>query len=73
MSGLGPLLAYIGPETIVPATSVLAAVGGLVLTFGSRLTRPLVSCARALIVKRDRPNPAQACSEEIPATDKDVR
>ncbi len=40
-TGLSLLLAYLGPETIVPATSALAAAGGLLLTFGGWLTRPL--------------------------------
>ena len=31
MQGMTTLFAYIGPETILPATSVLAAVGGLLL------------------------------------------
>ena len=31
------LLAYIGPETIVPATSALAAIGGALLLFGRQI------------------------------------
>jgi hypothetical protein len=30
-------LAYIGPETILPATSALAAAGGALLLFGRRI------------------------------------
>lgn len=35
------LIAYIGPETIVPATSALAAIGGVALAFGRSLFRPV--------------------------------
>jgi len=41
------VFAYIGPETILPATSALAAVGGLLLAFGRTITRPIFAlCGR---------------------------
>ena len=43
MQGITSLFAYIGPETIVPATSVIAAVGGFLLAFGRSLLRPVFS------------------------------
>jgi hypothetical protein len=33
------LMAYIGPETILPATSALAAVGGALLIAGRHIKR----------------------------------
>jgi hypothetical protein len=36
-------LAYVGPETVLPLTSVLAAVGGVVLLMWGRLKR---ACSR---------------------------
>lgn len=33
------LLAYFGPETVLPLTSILAAVGGFVLMFGRQVAR----------------------------------
>jgi hypothetical protein len=45
------LLAYIGPETILPVTSALAAIGGAFLMFGGYLRRKL---ARVLNVRSRR-------------------
>lgn len=48
----GPyLLTYIGPETVVPVTSALAALGGLLLMFGGYVRRAAGKCVR-LIVRR---------------------
>jgi hypothetical protein len=52
MQQLGSLFAYIGPETILPATSALAAIGGIVLAFGRSATRPLVAGFFWLIGKK---------------------
>lgn len=49
------LLAYIGPETIIPATSVIAAVFGVLLTFGKWVTRPLVAACQAFGAKKKNP------------------
>lgn len=38
------LVAYIGPETVLPVTSALAAVGGAVMLFGGYVRR---KCAAA--------------------------
>ncbi len=35
------VLGYVGPETVLPVTSVVAAVTGMVLMFGKRLWRKL--------------------------------
>ena len=40
------VLAYIGPETILPATSALAAAGGVLLLFGRRIGRFFVWIVR---------------------------
>lgn len=54
MKGLGfALLAYIGPETIIPATSILAAVCGLLLAWGKWLTGPVVA-AFACVFKKSK-------------------
>lgn len=39
-----PLVAYIGPETIVPATSALAALGGIVLLLPRYVARAIHWC-----------------------------
>lgn len=31
------ILAYVGPETILPVTSALAAVGGVLMLFGGKI------------------------------------
>jgi hypothetical protein len=48
------VFAYVGPETILPVASVLAAVIGVVMMFG----RNLVSFGRKL-VRRVWPRPRQ--------------
>jgi len=51
------VLAYIGPETIMPATSILAAALGLALAFGRGMLSPVFSGWRRL---RGKPDPAPA-------------
>lgn len=46
MNPMPALLAYIGPETILPASSILASIGGLWLMFGRRLRNLLNRCVR---------------------------
>lgn len=46
-------LAYIGPETILPLTSVLAAVGGAALLFWSYVRRAVAWCIQS--VQRTKP------------------
>jgi hypothetical protein len=61
------LFAYIGPETIVPATSVLAAVGGFALAFGRSLTSWVAGgCCRMFGRKRDF-NPDSAPAGDMAA------
>jgi hypothetical protein len=55
MHTLMPVLAYIGPETIMPATSIIAAALGLALAFGRGLLSPVFACWRKLCGK---PGPA---------------
>lgn len=52
MHQIASLFAYIGPETIVPATSALAAIGGILLAFGRSATRPVVAGLFWLIGKK---------------------
>jgi hypothetical protein len=40
------LFAYIGPETILPFASVMAAIGGVFLMFWSRIRRAAIRCIR---------------------------
>ena len=48
------LLAYFGPETTLPATSILAAAAGFLLIFGRRV----LGLATALVARRGTPKPA---------------
>jgi hypothetical protein len=57
------LLAYIGPETILPAASIAAAIGGILLTFMQFLLSPV---KKALGVVLGKPaSPAQATSGSL--------
>jgi hypothetical protein len=49
----GALFAYVGPETILPLTSVLAALGGVVLLLWSYVRRALAWCVQS--VQRTKP------------------
>ena len=51
MSLFPTMLAYIGPETVVPLASVLAAIGGVFMMFWSTIRRWLTWCLRNF--KRD--------------------
>ena len=44
-----PVLAYVGPETILPVTSVLAAIGGAFMMFGRYFKTLAVSYVRRFI------------------------
>jgi hypothetical protein len=52
------VLGYIGPETILPATSILAAVGGFVLAFWNYLAGAVAKTVRFVF---RRPAPAAPC------------
>ena len=56
MNLLPALLAYIGPETILPATSILAGLGGLLLMFGHRLRGMFRRCVQRITGRK----PAEA-------------
>jgi hypothetical protein len=45
------ILAYVGPETILPVTSALAAAGGVLMLFG-RYVRRFFGWAFRLIARR---------------------
>ncbi len=49
MTSMLALFAYIGPETIVPATSALAAGVGALLLFGRRIGSLFVWIARKVV------------------------
>jgi hypothetical protein len=51
------LFGYIGPETILPATSILAAVGGVVLAFWNSVAGAAVKAVR-FVLRRPAPAPA---------------
>lgn len=57
------LLAYVGPESILPLTSVLAAIGGVVMMFWSRLRAGLAACGL-----RWRKSPPPSASESPPVS-----
>lgn len=44
-----PLLAYFGPETVLPATSIVATVLGVVLMLGKNSIRWCVGLARTAL------------------------
>jgi hypothetical protein len=46
MAMCSQILAYIGPETVLPATSLLAALGGLLLAFGSSVSAAVARAFR---------------------------
>jgi hypothetical protein len=46
------LFAYFGPETVLPATSMIAAVAGCLLTFGKQAGRFATSMVRRLMGRR---------------------
>ena len=49
------LLAYVGPETVLPLTSTLAAVLGVVLMFGRQAGRLVLgACRRVVSGRSDR-------------------
>jgi hypothetical protein len=72
MHGLSSLFGYIGPETIVPATSALAAVGGIILAFGKSILRPFVAGFFWIIGKRQTPAPAEVATTDTPVLESEV-
>ena len=47
------LFAYVGPETVVPVASALAAIGGTFLIFGRRLKIWSLKCCRIVLRRKD--------------------
>ena len=48
------VFAYVGPETVLPVTSALAALGGAFLIFGRYVRTGFSWCVRAVV--RKKPN-----------------
>jgi hypothetical protein len=55
---------YIGPETILPATSILAAVCGFILAFWNYLVGAVVKMVRC-IFRRPSPSAAQGSAPTV--------
>lgn len=53
MQPILPVVAYIGPETIVPLTSLLAVIGGVALCGWHWVAATCKRCCRSLLGKRD--------------------
>ncbi len=49
------VFAYIGPETVIPVTSALAAIGGALLMFGGMIRRLVLRPFRRLRPQEDAP------------------
>ena len=45
------LLAYLGPETVLPVSSAIAAIGGVLLMFG-KVTFRIITAAVAAVFRR---------------------
>ncbi len=48
MGGFQPIFGYVGPETILPVASALAAIGGIFLAMGRGVTKFLALPFRAI-------------------------
>lgn len=48
-----PMLAYIGPETIVPLMSLLAVIGGVAMCGWQWICATCKRCARTVLGKHD--------------------
>jgi hypothetical protein len=56
---------YLGPETILPATSILAAVGGVILAFWNSLAGGVARAVR-FVLRRPAPAPFQGPADSQP-------
>lgn len=54
------LFAYFGPETILPMTSIVAAIGGFLLMFGKNVLGIPARIFRLIVGKRPAANPASS-------------
>lgn len=70
MPSIPGLFAYVGPETFLPAASILAAIGGFVLMFWRAVIRlfrgRLASVRRHMVRRRVPPRPHFAMGGERP-------
>ena len=55
-----PIFAYIGPETILPLSSILAALGGLALMFWGYIRASAAWCVRLCGRNRSSDGPPQS-------------
>lgn len=72
-----PLLAYFGPETVLPATSIIATVVGVVLMMGKNSIRWCVGLAMSALGRKPKaqgpaPAPHFAPKAESRAAEKAV-
>jgi hypothetical protein len=51
MPTFSPLFAYIGPETLLPMTSVVATIVGFALVLGRNTLRLLLAAAKPLVLR----------------------
>lgn len=69
------LFAYFGPETILPMTSILAAIGGFLLMFGKNVLGIPARIFRLIVGKRPATSTAAApmpTAAASPATEIDA-
>ncbi len=65
------LLAYIGPETVLPATSILAMIGGILLAFWQSIAQTAVRVFRFVFRLPTSP-PASDPASVVPPTQGEV-
>lgn len=58
------LFGYLGPETILPAASILAAFGGFLLAMGRKATYPFAVAYRKVFGKPEPANETVVTEEE---------
>lgn len=51
---ISPLIAYIGPETILPLASVLGAIGGVLMMFWNSIRRGMHWCLQRVRSREER-------------------
>jgi len=51
---MSPILAYFGPETVLPATSIVATVVGVILMMGKSSLQWCAGLVRSVVGRRPR-------------------
>ena len=73
LSGLTSGVLYLGPETIMPLASILAAVVGFILIFWRLLLRPIKKIYRLIISKiNGTPAPASDITDAADEIDEET-